>query len=152
MNSMQSQLQSALPQQLAAIQAQARKAAFERAAVRGEQLMLEATQATGKGNPGAALAAVRKDRYACAAYLAKVNRMPVSARQKRQRCGFSELELMEQLWQEKAAEQRRQQEAAAAETKAKQAKVKAEVQHLRKLAARNGTKPTEAAREPAAVA
>lgn len=148
MNTLQSELKAALPKQLADIQAQARKAAFERAATKGERLMLEATQATGAGKLVEALAAVRKDRYACAAYLAKVNGWPLSPRRRGQRSGFSELELMEQFWKEKIAEQRRLREAADAEAAAKKAALGAEVMHLRQLAASNGTKPKDAEPEP----
>lgn len=82
----------------------ARKAAFERAAAKGRQLLLAATQATKDGDAARALAVVRKDQYACAAYLAKANHLPVSAHGSQRRSGFSELELMERFWQEKIAE------------------------------------------------
>lgn len=87
---------------LATFLKEARKAAFERAAAKGKQLLLDAAQATKAGAPAKALATVRQDRYACAAYLAKVNHLPVSANGSRRRSGFSELELMEQFWEEKS--------------------------------------------------
>lgn len=127
MNSIQSALQAALPQAMEQIRKEARKAAFERAAVRGSQLMLEATVATRDGDLRRALAAVRKDRYACACYLAKALKRPVPQ-------GFSELELMEQLWAEKAKEQEARRKAAEAETKAKKALVEAEVAAIRRMA------------------
>lgn len=81
-----------------------RKAKFERAVERGRKLMLAATKATVEGRLTDALAEVRKDRYACAAYIAS----ELSKERKRFvpiRVGFSELELMERLWEEKAREQ-----------------------------------------------
>lgn len=127
MNTLQSALQAALPQAMDQIRKEARKAAFERTAAKGSQLMLEATQATRDGDPRRALAAVRRDRYACACYLAKALKRDV-------RRGFSELELMEQLWTEKAREQDAQRKAAEAEAKARAAKVEAEVAAIRRMA------------------
>ena len=81
-----------------------RKARFERAAEHGRELMLNATKATVEGRLKDALTEIRKDRYACAAYIAS----ELSKERKRfvpVRVGFSELELMEQLWEKKSREQ-----------------------------------------------
>lgn len=81
-----------------------RKARFERAAEHGRELMLNATKATIKGRLKDALMEVRKDRYACAAYIAS----ELSKERKRfvpVKAGFQELELMEQLWEKEARKQ-----------------------------------------------
>lgn len=127
MNTLQSALRDALPGAIEAIRKEARKKAFEDATARGKDLLLQATRATGDGDPRRALAAVRKDRYACACFLAKTLNRNVQR-------GFSELELMEQFWTEKAREQEAQRKAAEAQAKAKKAKVDAEVAAIRRMA------------------
>lgn len=106
MNSIQSALKAAFDKACGngEFEKRLRKAKFDRAVERGMKLMLEATKATVEDRLEDALAAVRKDRYACAAYIADT----LSKERKRFvsiRLGFSELELMEQLWKEKIAEQ-----------------------------------------------
>jgi len=82
---------------------EARKAAFQKKAVQGRVLMLEATVAIGQKDLASALKAMWKDRYACACYLTqeacKRERrfIPVAA-------GFHELELMEDFLTEKIRE------------------------------------------------
>lgn len=102
MNTMQSALRSAFGDDLDVI---LRKARFDRAVERGEQLLQEATRATKQGHLAAALKAVRKDRYACAAYIARHlsqkhrKFVPVEGDKL---SGFSELTLMEELWAKEA--------------------------------------------------
>lgn len=75
---------------------EAKKANFKKMAAAGRALMLEATIALGHKDSASALRAMRKNRYACACYLAleagKRERryIPVDA-------GFRELELMEEF-------------------------------------------------------
>lgn len=99
MNTIQHALAQALPKELEAIRQQARKQEFEDAAKKGALLLAEATRATRSHDSAAALAAVRKDRRACACYLAKCLKCPVSAKNGR-RSGFAELETMERFWRE----------------------------------------------------
>lgn len=87
-----------------------KKASFERAVAHGYQLMLSATKATVEGRMKDALTEVRKDRYACAAYIAA----ELSKKQRRfvpVHVGFKELGLMEGLWEKELREQEAQQEA-----------------------------------------
>lgn len=106
MNSIQSALKAAFDQTFGAgeLEKRLRKLKFDKAVERGQRLMLTATKATAEGRLKAALSAVRQDRYACAAFIAD----SLSKERKRFvpiKVGFSELELMEQLWQEKVIEQ-----------------------------------------------
>lgn len=102
MNTMQTALRSAFGNDLDAI---LRKARFDRAVERGEELLQEATQATKAGRLRDALKAVRKDRFACAAYIARHlsekyrKFVPVEGNKL---SGFSELTLMEELWAKEA--------------------------------------------------
>lgn len=99
MNTIQSALKNALPKEIENIRRQAAAAAFNRNAKLGEGFMLEATQHSVVGNAVTALAAVRKDRHACACFLAKSLNCGI-------RDGYTELELMEQFWKEKVGEQK----------------------------------------------
>lgn len=104
MNTIQSALSACLPKELEQIRKAAKAAAFERDAMHGETLMLEATKASAVGDAAGALAAVRKGRGACACFLAKSLQVPVKK-------GYQELELMEQFWRDKVREQQAQQKA-----------------------------------------
>lgn len=106
MNSIQSALTAAFDRAYGKgeLEKRMRKLKFDRAVERGQRLMLTATKATAEGRLKDALSAVRQDRYACAAFIA------AEASKERKRFvpigkGFAELELMEQLWTEKIAEQ-----------------------------------------------
>lgn len=98
MTTIQMALEEALPRVMAEAR---RRKAHERAVERGRKLMLEATRHTMDHQPEAALRAVSQDREACACYLAQRLGRPVMA-PKGRLSGFSELELMEEFWREKA--------------------------------------------------
>jgi len=107
MHSIQSALQAAFDQNFGAgaLDKRLRQIKFDKAVERGRALMLAATRATAEGRLTDALSTVRRDRFACAAFIAH----DLSRERKRfvsVKAAFSELELMEQLWEEKIAEQK----------------------------------------------
>ncbi len=106
MNSFSSALKAAFDKTFGAgvLEGRLKKAEHDRMVELGRRLMLAATKATVEGRLKDALEAVKTNRRACATFIAaeaskELKRfVPIGK-------GFAELELMEQLWREKIAEQ-----------------------------------------------